>query len=102
MMMCGLWLMSCGRRCRQGDGKGRALAGSRTVGGDLAAMHIDDALDDGKPQTGRTLAGGRFRREPLEAAEQPPEVFRRQAGAFVGDADDSAVVVVGDQQRDLP
>src|SRR4051812_44792437 len=98
MMMCGLWLMSCGRSCRQCDGKGRALSGPGTVGGDLAAMHIDDALDNRKPQTGRTLSGGWFRREPLEAAEQSSEVFRRQAGAFVGDADDRAVLVVGNQQ----
>jgi hypothetical protein len=69
-------------------GKGRALSGPGAVGGHLAAMHVDNALDDRKPEAGRAFAGGRFGGEPLEAAEQPAEVLRRQAGAFVGDADD--------------
>src|SRR5258705_13646580 len=53
----------------------------------MAAMHVDDTFDDREPEAGRALAGRRFCRQPLEAAEQAPEVFRRQSGAFIGDAD---------------
>src|SRR3979490_2769481 len=101
MMMCGLWLMSgCGRG-GQYNGEGRALTGPGAVGDHLAAMHVDDALDDGKPKPSRTFAGRRFCGKPLEAAEQASEVLRRQARAFVGHADDGVGVVVSYQQRDL-
>src|ERR1700710_1494700 len=70
MMMCGLWVISM-HFCRgQGHGEGRSLGGPGAVGGDLAAMHVDDALDDRKAETGRTLAGGGFGGQALEAAEQ--------------------------------
>ena len=75
----------------QHDGEGRSLSGAAAVGGDLAAMHVDDALDDRKAEPGRAFAGGGFCGQPLEAAEQPSEILRRQAGAFVGDADDGVV-----------
>src|SRR4051812_11961417 len=97
MMMWGLWLMS-GRGCRgQHDGEGRSLPGAGAVGDDLAAMHVDDAFDDRKPEAGRTFAGGRFCRKPLEPAEQASKVLRRQACALVGHADDGMGVVVGHQ-----
>ena len=47
-------------------------------------MHVDDPLDDREAKAGRALARGRLGGEPLEAAEQPAEVLRRQAGALVG------------------
>src|SRR4051794_15025214 len=100
MMMCGFWLMS-GYGRRQYDGKGRALSGAAAVGGDLATMHVDDALYDRKSEPGRAFAGGRLCRQPLEAAEQPAEVFRRQPGAFVGNADGRGVVLMGHEQCDL-
>src|ERR1700730_743615 len=101
MMMCWLWLMSGRGRCRQYDSEGRTLSGPGAVGGDFAAMHIDDALDDGKPEPGRAFAGRRLCRQPLEAAEQASKVLRRKAGAFVGDADDCVFIVVGHQQSDF-
>src|ERR1044072_2268914 len=101
IMMWGLWLMSGCCVCRQCNGESRTLSGSRTVGGDLAAMHIDDTLYDGKPQPCRTLAGGRLRREPLKPAEQPSEVLRRQPRALIRDPDDRVVVVMRHQQRYL-
>src|ERR1700738_360268 len=81
--------------------KRRSPPGPVAVGGHLAAMHVDDALDDRKAQPGRALAGGGLCGKPLEAAEQPSEVLGRQARALVGDADDGVVVMPGDQQRDL-
>jgi len=47
------------------------------------------------------LAGGRLGREPLEAAEQPAKVLRRQACALIGDANDGVVALVGDSHGDL-
>ena len=70
-----------------GDGEGRALPGPALSAVDLAAMHIDDPLDDRQAEAGRAFAGGGFGGQALEAAEQPAEIFRRQAGALVGDVD---------------
>src|SRR3979411_795517 len=85
MMMCWVWLMS-GRVCRgQCDGEGRSLSGPAAVGGDLSAMHVDDALDDRQAKAGRTFAGGGFGGQALEAAEQAAEILRREPCAFVGD-----------------
>ena len=64
-------------------------------------MHVDDALDDGEPKAGRAFAGGGFGGETLEAAEQPAEILRRQAGALVGDADRDIVLFNGDLDGDL-
>src|SRR4051794_26561552 len=100
MMMCGFWLMSGYGRRRQHDGEGGAGAGALAVGGDGAAVHVDDALDDGKPEAGRTFAASRLGREPLETAEQPAEVLGRQPGALVADPDHGVAGVVADQQRD--
>ena len=85
MMMCWLWVMSRHLRRGQHDGEGRSLSGAGAFGGHLAAMHVDDALDDRKPEPGRAFAGGGLGRQPLEAAEQPAKILRRQAGALVGD-----------------
>src|SRR5436305_10174130 len=101
-MMCWLWVMgsvhfSRGKR----DGEGRSLAGSVAVGGHLAAMHVDNTLDDGQPKPCRALAAGRFCRQPLESAEQASEILRRQPGALVADADDGAVGLMGHRDDDL-
>src|ERR1700723_2180716 len=101
MMMCGLWVMS--RHIRRGQyyREGRSLSRPGAVGRHLAAMHVNDTLDDRKPETGRAFAGGGFRREPLEGAKQSSEIFRRQAGAFIGDADHGLVLLAVDQHRNL-
>src|SRR5690349_17307090 len=113
-MMCWLWVMSLqnpgswisvlksrhlGRG--QGDGEGRALAGALALGRHLAAMHVDNTLDDGKPKPRRALARGRLGGQPLEPAEQAAEIFRRQAGAFVADPDDGVAGLMGDGDADL-
>jgi hypothetical protein len=67
----------------------------------MAAMHVDDAFDDRKPKTGRAFTGGRFSGEPLEAAEQSPKIFGREACAFIGDADDGVFLLVIHQHSDL-
>src|SRR4051794_37753863 len=103
-MMCWLWVMVSASRHfgrGKGDGEGRAFAGARAVGGHLAAMHVDDTLDDGQSKPRRALAGGRFCRQPLEPAEQATEVLRRQAGALVADADDGIAAVMADRDADL-
>src|SRR4030081_892315 len=65
-------------------------------------MHVDNALDDRQAEPGRALAGGWFGGKPLEPAEQASEIFRRQAGAFIGDADDGVVFfLMAHQHRDL-
>src|SRR5438876_11067130 len=67
----------------------------------MAAMHIDDAFDDRQAEARRTFSGRRLGREPLEAAEQPAEILRREAGALVGDADHRVAALMGDGHRDL-
>src|SRR4051812_12452409 len=99
MMMCGFWLMSGYGRRGQHDGEGGAGARTLAVGGDGAAMHVDDALDDRKPEAGRAFAGGRLGRKPLETTEQPAEVLGRQPGALVADADHGVAGVVIDHER---
>src|ERR1700722_6721508 len=101
MIICWLWLMSSYVCCRQYDGEGGPLPGSGAIGGYLAAMHVDDALDDRQPEAGRAFAGGGFGGQPLEAAEQSSEILGRQAGALVGDADDGVVLVVAHHHGDL-
>src|SRR6185437_12538061 len=94
MKICWFWLMSRRLGRWQHHGESRSLSGTGTFGGYLTAMHVDDALDDRKAEPGRTFAGGRLCRKPLEATEQPPEIFRRKASPFIGDADNGVVPLV--------
>src|SRR3954470_19530713 len=103
-MMCWLWVMVLRSRDfgrGEGDGEGRALAGALALGGHLAAVHVDNTLDDGQPKPGRALAGGRLCRQPLEPAEQAAEILRRQAGALVADADDGVAAFMAHDDADL-
>src|ERR1700734_1153758 len=100
-MCCWLWVMSGGLGYGQHGCEGRSLSGAGAVGGDLAAMHVDDALDDRQAQASRAFPGGGFGREPLEAAEQPSEILRRQAGALVGDTDHGVVLLMVHHHGDL-
>src|ERR1700744_3163774 len=68
MMMCWLWLISWRLGGVQRNGEGRPLSGAGALGGHLAAMHVDNALDDRQAEAGRAFAGGGLGREALEAA----------------------------------
>src|SRR6185437_6123977 len=85
----------------QDDGEGRSLVGAVAFGGDFAAMHVDDTLDDREPKARRAFARGRLGGEALEAAEQAAEILGREARALVGDADERVVVVMADADGDL-
>src|SRR3569832_1775471 len=85
----------------QCDGECGALSRSAAMGRDLAAMHIDDPLDDREAKVGRTLASCRFGGQPLEPSEQPAEIFWRKACAFVDDADSGLAVRLVDLHRNL-
>ena len=67
----------------------------------MAAMHVDDTLDDRQSKAGRAFPGRRLGRQPLEPAEQPAEIFRRQSGALIGNTDDGVAALMGDAYRDL-
>ena len=78
--------------------RGPAAAGSvrttrvpraeRALDRDVAAVQLDDALDDRQAQAAAALAGGRRDRRAalVEAVEQLRQVGRRDARAVVGDA----------------
>src|SRR5688572_8505776 len=95
-MMCGVVLVMFVSWHRQLDREGRTLAGAGAFGDDLAAMHVDDALDDGEAEAGRAFARRGLGGKPLEAAEQPRQVLRREACALVGDADHREALFLDD------
>src|SRR5262249_41202521 len=68
------------------DDEGRTLTGTGAFGADAAAVQLDDALDDGKAEAGRTLTTGRLRRQALETPEQAGHVVGGKAGPFVAHA----------------
>src|ERR1700743_3293412 len=86
----------CYRQC---NCEGGTLPGPTAFGRDLAAMHIDDTLDDRKTQARRALAGRGLGGPALEAPEQPAKIFRRKAGALVDDADRGLVAFLADLHR---
>src|SRR5579859_871681 len=88
----------CYRQC---DGECRALSRPAAIGSDLAAMHVDDTLDDRKTQARRALARRGFGGQPLEASEQPAKTFRRKTGALVDNADRGLVAFLADLHRNL-
>src|SRR5262245_22757470 len=69
--------------------KGRALA---ELGGNdqLAAMAVENVLDDGKPQAGSTFLAARRDADPVETLGQPGQVLRCNARAVVGYRQDKA------------
>src|SRR3981189_1409139 len=83
------------------DVEGRPRPGPAAIRGHVATMHVDNALDDRKPEARRAFASGGVRGTPLEAAEQSSQILGRQAGAFVGDADDGAVLLATHHYRYL-
>src|SRR6476661_3832922 len=67
---------------RQDDRERRALADPR---GDieLAAVAVEDVLDDGEPQAGAALFPARRHADPVEALRETRQVLRRDAGPVV-------------------
>src|SRR5262249_26332065 len=101
--MCCAWVMLgpiFRSRHRQGHLEGGALARTGAFDLDPTAVQIDDALDDRKTEPGRGFARSRLGRKPLEAPEQPGNVFRREAGPLIPDFDDYTAAVAADQEAD--
>ena len=57
---------------------------------ELAAMPIEDVLDDGKPETGSTFLAACRDADPIEALGQTRQVLRCNAWAIVGNRQDKA------------
>src|SRR5262249_60702278 len=93
------WGASC-RRLREPDrGQRDAHAGAaswRAVEGDLAAVEIDDLLDDGHAEPRAGGLGGEERQEDLVA------ITRRNADAVVDHLDGGAIVLRGQVDRHAP
>ncbi len=49
-------------------------------------MAVDDVLDDGEAQPGAADGAGAALVDPVEALGQPGDVFARDPGAVIGDA----------------
>ena len=87
--MCWCWLMRHPppRAAAARSRTWRRLPGPSTFHEDAAAVKVDDALGDREAEAGGALAAGRLGGKPLEAAEEPRHVLRRQPGAPIGHAD---------------
>ena len=55
----------------------------------LAAMAVDDVLDDGEPETRPALLTARRHVDPVEALGEARQVLGRDAGPVVGHGDEA-------------
>src|SRR2546423_3178933 len=82
---------SCGPLflCRQNHRKCRAVA---DPGGDveLAAMAVEDVLDDGEPQTGAALLPARRHADPIEPLGEAGQMLGSDAGSVIRHRGDEA------------
>ena len=77
--------MACARLV-QHHREGRALAGLRGDG-KLAAVPIEDVLDDGEPKTGAALLPARRHVDPVEPLGQARQMLGRDAGPIIDHGD---------------
>src|SRR6266852_3066650 len=89
-------------RCqRDGEVERRTVTDS-ALDPDLAAMHLDDLLNDREAQAGPGYRLGGAAADPPEAFEDMLDLVRRDAQPGVGDADERKTAVGAGRQRHRP